>query len=250
MVRMNELFFEVHRDNPREGPGSNEATQRAYEAMKGLPEEPVILEIGCGPGMQTIHLAKISGGEISATDNHAPFLDVLKAAAEAEGLEYRIDTVEASMFDLLFEEGIFDIVWSEGAIYIAGFENGLRDWKRFLRRTGYVAVTELSWLKSDPPAELSEFWAAGYPAMKSVEQNIEIIKRCGYEPIEHFTLPESAWWDNYYNPIRKRLVSLREKYRGDSEAETVFAAVETEMSMFERYSDWYGYVFFVMKKTG
>ncbi|MFA6451089.1 MAG: class I SAM-dependent methyltransferase, partial [bacterium] len=89
-----EIFFEIHSDNPREGPGSNEATQRAFDAMTGLPKEPVILDLGCGPGMQTIHLAKISGGEISAVDNHAPFIDVLKANAAEAGLSYNIDAVE------------------------------------------------------------------------------------------------------------------------------------------------------------
>ena len=248
MERKMEIFFEIHSDNPREGPGSNEATQRAFDAMTGLPKEPVILDLGCGPGMQTIHLAKISGGEISAVDNHAPFIDVLKANAAEAGLSYNIDAVEASMLDLPFEENIFDIVWSEGAIYQIGFEKGLRDWKRFLKPKGYIAVTEASWLKSDPPAELAEFWATGYPDMMSVEENIEIIGRCGYELIEHFTLPVSAWWDDYYDSIKKRLVALREKYKGDEEAEAVFAAEETEMSLLEKYFDYYGYEFYIMRR--
>ncbi len=248
MDRMTELFFEIHKDNPREGPGCNEATSRAYHVMTSLPKEPVIMDIGCGPGMQTIHLAKISGGDISAVDNHAPFLDTLRANAEREGLSYNIDVVEASMTDLPFEEGVFDIVWSEGAIYIIGFEKGLRDWKRFLRPYGYVAVTEASWLKADPPAELADFWAGVYPAMKSVDENIEIVNKCGYELLTHFTLPESAWWDDYYNPIRKRLAALKEKYCGDADAEKVFSLEDTEMSMYEKYHDWYGYEFYVMRR--
>jgi SAM-dependent methyltransferase len=248
MDRITEIFYEIHSDNPREGPGSNEATQRAYEAIPSLPKEPVILDIGCGPGMQTLHLAKISHGEISAVDNYAPFLDVLRGKADDAGFHFTIDTVEASMMDLPFEEGIFDVVWSEGAIYLIGFEKGLRDWKCFLRPAGYIAVTELSWLKSDPPSEPADFWASGYTAMKSVGENIEIIERCGYELLEHFTLPESAWWDNYYNPIKERLKVLREKYRGDEEAESVFAAEEAEMRLYERYAEWYGYEFYIMKK--
>jgi len=35
------------------------------------------VDIGCGPGMQTLELARISGGRIVAVDNHQPFLDVL-----------------------------------------------------------------------------------------------------------------------------------------------------------------------------
>jgi ubiquinone/menaquinone biosynthesis C-methylase UbiE len=35
------------------------------------------LDIGCGLGMQTIELAKLSKGQIDALDNHQPFLDQL-----------------------------------------------------------------------------------------------------------------------------------------------------------------------------
>lgn len=275
MDRKTEIFFEVHKGNPREAGGSNEATQRAYEAMESRAneeflghdrnlsskssgscprnsrkfQEPVILDIGCGPGAQTIHLAKISGGEISAVDKHAPFLAALEAEAEAQGLRYQIDTVEAPMEDLPFEEGIFDIVWCEGAIYHIGFEKGLREWKKFLRPAGYMAVTDLCWLEKDPPAEPVEFWAEWYPNMKTVQENLEIIERTGYELIERFTIPDTDWWYNYYNHIKKRIAVLREKYRGDEQAETVFAFEETEMSMFEKYSRWYGYEFFIMQNT-
>ena len=71
-------FWEVHSNLPREGPGDNESTKKAYLMLKDLPENPRILDIGCGPGMQTIELAKLSGGQIVAVDNHQPFLEQLK----------------------------------------------------------------------------------------------------------------------------------------------------------------------------
>ena len=74
---MREIFFEVHSNLPRAGPGSNESTNRAFKSLKNLPAKPRILDIGCGPGMQTIELAKLSGGQIEALDNHQPFLDQL-----------------------------------------------------------------------------------------------------------------------------------------------------------------------------
>ncbi|TET24313.1 MAG: SAM-dependent methyltransferase, partial [Candidatus Bathyarchaeum sp.] len=43
---------------PRECPGDNESTRKAYLMLEGLPENSRILDIGCGPGMQTIELAK------------------------------------------------------------------------------------------------------------------------------------------------------------------------------------------------
>ena len=79
------VFFEVHRDLPREGPGDNESTKKAYLMLNDLPEKPRILDVGCGPGMQTITLAKLSKGRIDAVDNHQPFLEQLKKKAAEEG---------------------------------------------------------------------------------------------------------------------------------------------------------------------
>ena len=70
-----DIFWEIHSDLPREGPGDSTSTARAYAAASDLPPQPKILDIGCGPGMQTLDLAKLSGGEIIAIDFHQPFLD-------------------------------------------------------------------------------------------------------------------------------------------------------------------------------
>jgi len=63
-----EIFFEIHKDLPREGPGDNESTQKAFSFLEDLPSNPYFLDIGCGPGMQTIQLAKLIDGKIIAID--------------------------------------------------------------------------------------------------------------------------------------------------------------------------------------
>src|SRR5262249_11799155 len=59
----------------------------------------------------------------------------------------------ASMSALDFPDASFDLIWSEGAIYVMGFAEGLRAWKRLLKPHGAIAVTELSWLGPDIPEE-------------------------------------------------------------------------------------------------
>lgn len=172
---MTELFWEIHSDLPREGPGDNGSTRRAFQTLQdlhSLPVHPQIADMGCGPGMQTLELARISGGAIHALDTHQPFLDELNRRAAAAGLADRITTLNVSMAESPFEPASLDLIWSEGAIYIIGFAAGLRRWRPLLKPGGCVAVTELSWLKPAAPEQARAFWADGYPGMCSVAENL------------------------------------------------------------------------------
>jgi cyclopropane fatty-acyl-phospholipid synthase-like methyltransferase len=241
-----EVFFEVHDDIPRGGPGDFASTQRAFLMLPNLSKNPTILDIGCGPGMQTLHLADLTDGTIIAVDNHQPFLKSLKEKVARRGLADRISVVHGDMFDLDFPPGIFDVLWAEGSIYIMGFENALGAWKSLLKNPGYLAASEISWLKPDPPEKLRSFWAEQYPGMRDIEANLSAIRRSGYTPVGHFTLPESDWWHHYYTPIQKKIQALRTKYRDDAEAQLVLDMEEKEIELYETYSNYYGYVFYVM----
>jgi hypothetical protein len=61
-------------------------------------------------------------------------------------------------------------------------------------------------------------------------------------------LPEDAWLDEYYNPLERRLDLLRAKYKDDSEALKIIESDQEEIDLYRKYSEWYGYVFYVMQK--
>lgn len=243
-----EIFFEIHNDLPREGPGNNESTKKAFYFLKQLPLNPRILDIGCGPGMQTIQLAKMANCKIIALDTHQPFLDELNRRAKREGVQERIETVNTSMFSMDFKNNFFDVIWSEGAIYIFGFEKGLKEWHRFLKRRGYFVVSEVSWLKQNPPEEVKDFWNKYYPSIKLIKENIQIIKNLGYNFLYNFIIPESGWWDKYYIPLENRISLLQKKYQGNIEANKALDQELEEIILYRKYSEYYGYVFYIMQK--
>ncbi len=240
------LFFEIHRDLPREAPGSDACTARALAMIPNLPDQPEILDIGCGPGAQTLVLAKQTGGHVTAIDTHQPYLDELTRRAELAHLKRRISPQNASMFALDFDDERFDLIWSEGAIYIMGFQQGLAAWRRFLKPGGALAVTELAWLTDAPPDDLRRFWQAAYPAMKHVDENIALLQETRYRYVGHFALPAAAWWDDYYTPIEHRIAALRQKYRDDAEATAVLDEEQREIDLYRKYATHYGYVFYIM----
>jgi ubiquinone/menaquinone biosynthesis C-methylase UbiE len=241
-------FFEIHSNLPREGPGDSRSTRRAYRALTGLPERPSILDVGCGPGMQTIELAKISNAEITALDIHQPFLDELAKRAQVEGVNGKIKLVKSDMCCLDFGLKSFDVIWCEGAIYIVGFERGLREWNKFLVDGGYFVVSELCWIDPNPPREVKDYITKVYPSAKPVRENLQIIKEANYHVIDYFILPESSWWENYYLPILSKVPGLKKKYQDNKEALATIAMEEEEIEMFRRHSKYYGYVFYVLQK--
>jgi len=239
------LFFEIHTDNPREGPGSFESTAKAYSMLQDLPHRPKILDIGCGPGRQTLDLATISTGTILAVDKHLPYVENLARQVNSLGLSRRISVVSGDMKALDLEARSFDLIWAEGSIYIIGFEKGFRDWSSLLKRKGCIAVSELTWLKSKTPKELKGYWEEHYPAMMSIEENVQTIAACGYRPLNHFQMPHSDWWDNYYIPLEKKISFMKLKYRHSEKATEMLAEEQVEIDMFRRYSEYYGYVFYL-----
>ena len=241
------VFFKIHKDLPREGPGDTTSTHRAYRFVSELPATGRILDVGCGPGAQTIDLANVTAGSITALDIHRQYLDQLCDRMQVAGLSRRVNAVQASMFNMPFLNESFDVIWAEGVIYLIGFERGLREWCRFLRPGGYVAATHLSWLTSDIPDEPREFWSRHYPAMRAVEENARISTQCGFNLIECFTLPESAWWSDYYGPMETRLLSLRDQYRGDDDALAVIESSGEQIDLYRRFARHYGYVFYVLR---
>ncbi len=242
-----EFLYEIFDTLPRQGPGDSKSTQKAYSFIDNLPQNPNLIDIGCGTGVQTIEIAKLSQGNIIGLDNYQPFLDKLERNANLQGVS-NIKTINKSMFELDFKEQSFDIIWSEGAVYIYGYEKALEDWKKFIKNNGYFVVSEITWFKENPPENLRKYWENECPNIKTIEENIDMIKEKGFNLITHFKLPDSSWWENLYNPLEKRLSLLMKKYHGDNEKITQLNEVYNEIEMFRKYSSFYGYTFFVTKK--
>jgi SAM-dependent methyltransferase len=143
-----------------------------------------------------------------------------------------------------FPDGSFDLVWSEGAIYLVGFEAGLRRWRRLLRPGGYVAVTEAAWLVAQPAQEAVDFWTAEYPAITTIERNLATIRSAGFEPVDPFVLPAEDW-SNYYEPLQEELDAFRARGNDDPHAQSFADDLQREIDLWHKCGDSYGYVFYI-----
>jgi len=245
-----EVFFDVQSDLPRQGPGDSDSTRRALALCEPLPVAPRVLDVGCGPGAQTLVLAEELGdGSITAIDVHQPYLDELQARTVVAGVSDRAVAKNMSMEEMTFAPETFDLIWAEGSAYIMGFAQAVAAWRLLLKREGFLAVTELVWLTEDKPLEAAEFFGQEYPAMMDCAGVAESMRVAGYELIDKFTLPDSAWWDAYYNPLLERLPALESKYAGKAESLGVIATARQEIEMRRRFGSSYGYEFFVVRRA-
>lgn len=257
-----QAFFQIHRDLPREGPGSDEATLEALNRLRAVAgnsrlgnesAQPAadlrVFDLGCGPGKQTLVLARELRSRIIAVDNHEPFLTQLRRSASDAGLGDLVELRLGKMEELGEPPGSIDLIWCEGAIYNVGFEAGLRLWRPMLRDHGSVVASEATWLADDPPAECRDFWTREYPPMTNFAGNAARAAEAGFDVVDHLVLPRAAWWDEYLTPIEKRIALLRPKATADLDLAEVLKDHEREVDMCRRFGDCFGYVFYIMRKT-
>ena len=240
---------------PRLNPGDGRFTKRMLDLLreaqskrvgKPAPKELRVLDIGCGNGASTLTLAKHIDGTITAVDNHQPYLDELMRRAEAAGVSGKIRPCLKDMRDMGFDDGSFDLIWSEGALFVMGFPEGVAMCRSLLAPGGAAALSELSWLLPDPPAECRDFFAEVYPQMLDVTANLKIIQDSGYETVGHFIVPESTWRESYFHPLEDRIRSFREKYADNPKGLAFADSMRMESEQYGKYSDWYGSVFYLM----
>lgn len=243
-----ELIIDYHIDRKRQGPGSDEATKMALSFIPQLNEGSKILDIGCGTGGQTITLAKNTAAQITAVDMLPQFLEKLKKKANENNLIDRITAKEMLMDGLAFDEKFFDVVWSEGAIYNIGFEKGLSLWRKYLKDNGYIAVSEISWLTDTRPEEIQQYWVNAYPEIDTIENKLSVIAKCGYTSVAHFTLEDKCWIDNYYKPLMEASEAFLKKYDYADEVKEFIEVGKSEADMYNRFKDYYSYVFYIAKK--
>jgi len=232
----------------RQGPGSPEMTLKALSFIDKLTEDSRIADLGCGTGGQTMVLAQHVPGHITGVDIFQKFIDLFNKNAREHGLQGRVKGLVGSMDDLKFKEKELDLIWAEGSIYNIGFERGLKEWRKYLKDGGFVAVTEASWFTEERPDEIVKFWHDAYPGIDTIYNQLGKLQKAGYLPIAAFMLPENCWTEHFFAPQPPVHKSFLEEKAGNKAAEGLVNNMIHEAKMYEKYGAYYGYTFFIGKK--
>jgi ubiquinone/menaquinone biosynthesis C-methylase UbiE len=201
-------------------------TRKAFQMLPKI-EKPRILDVGCGSGLPTLELVRLSHGEVTGIDIDQPALDKLAMRINEAGLTNRVQAMNCSMSNMNFPDESFDIIWSEGSIYAIGFGRGLREWKRFLKPDGYMVI---------------------HDEQGNVKEKLEQISNGGYKLLGHFLLSKETWWREYFVPLKKLIRETRVKNTSDPEVLEVLRSARDEINTFKSNPERNSSAFFVMKR--
>lgn len=242
------LICEYFSSITRQGPGSEASTHEAITAIPNINPGFKIADIGCGTGSSAIQLAKETHASVLAIDLFADFLNKVKKNSEMEGVSDKVSTLQADMTQLSLEEESLDLIWSEGAIYNIGFEKGLREWNRYIRKNGYIAVTDSTWLTDTRPLEIEGFWMDAYPQIDTLENNVDKMAKAGYRVIKTAVLPDECWTKEFYEPQVNAQRIFLERHPNHFTANELVKNQRREADLFTKYSKYYGYVWYIGQK--
>lgn len=241
------IIYDFFSKSERQGPGSNEETLKALRFINGLTKTSKIADIGCGTGGQTMVLGENTNCKIVGIDSWPDFIDQFNHNSRLKNLQNRVNGIVGNMENLPFEEEELDLIWSEGAIYNIGFERGINEWRKFLKKDGYIAITENTWFTEKRPAEIQEFWQSIYPEIDTISNKVAQMQKAGYLPVATYVLPETIWTD-YYSWQTSRRELFLEKYQGNNSIKEFVATMKQEADLYSKYKAYYGYMFYIGKK--
>lgn len=247
-LSMFDILIETHTELVRQGPGSPDITALALSFLGNLNTIARAADLGCGTGNQTIFLAQNLPGTVVGVDLIPSFIDMLNENANKLNLGERVTGIVGDITKLPFKKEEFDLIWSEGVIDSVEFEKGINHWSRFLKKGGYIAITCPSWLTAEHPTEVEKFWIDAGSGLDTVESNISVMQKIGFEFVAAFALPEECWTDNYYTPREAAEKVFMEKHTGNETAEEYIKRSKCEMELYSKYKQHYGYVFYIGKK--
>ena len=201
-------------------------TRKAFLRLPRL-ENPRILDIGCGSGVPTIELAKLSGGEVTGIDIDQSCIDEFNRKIKEENLSRRVEALKLSLYEMKFPDETFDVVWSEGVVGNIGFETSLQEWRRLLKHNGYLVI---------------------HYQVSRVADMLPRIPQLGYSLADTVPLPEDAWWTEFYKPIEEKMDTLLHKYKNNKDALKLLNQYKTEMDMVKKNPSHFNCAFYIMKK--
>jgi cyclopropane fatty-acyl-phospholipid synthase-like methyltransferase len=209
-----------------------------------------IANFGFGKGNESLLLARVYNAPVVAVEQRENYISSFEQILGKEKLENKIRIIKAPLDKLPFESESFDLIVSEGGTDYFDFGYRISQWKPYLKCGGYLAVSELCFLKeSELRDELADYLSDNYPwrEIETIDNNLSRIKESGYRVCGQHKFPESCWSD-YFMDMSTCFESMPKRWKVSREGYQVEEYIEKSKYIHRMYEEWFCYVYFVMRK--
>lgn len=226
-IKMTNIYlYKIKKDHLREN--LVKYTRKAFELLPKY-DNPQILDVGCGAGIPTIELAKLSGGHITGIDIDRSSLERFRKKLRETELVDKIEIIEKSLFALDFPDESFDIIWAEGSISAIGFEEGLKQLRRFLKLNGFLVI---------------------HDDISDTKKKLKLISNYNYILISRFKISHKEWWLKYYAPLEKLIKEFHNNFLNDYKLINVLNKDQGEIDRLKSNPTLFGSMFYTIRKEG
>ncbi len=127
-------------------------------ALCQIQPQSYILEVGCGVGFTSCHLAQKIGCRVLGVDLSPQMVAWAQRRAARKGLEGLCQFRVADAQELPFDDATFDAMLCESVTaFVPDKLKALGEYRRVVRSGGYVGLNEGTWVREDPPPDFIEF---------------------------------------------------------------------------------------------
>jgi ubiquinone/menaquinone biosynthesis C-methylase UbiE len=181
-------------------PGGFTATLRKLEHFH-IPKHYKILEVGCGTGRTTCHMAK-EGYDIVGLDNSSDMLAKANHRAQMEGLS--VDFAIGDIHEMPYHDQQFDIILAESVTNFGRMQQVLAEYNRVLKPGGMLYDREVILGKAldvDKEKLLLDFFGA--PQLLTVEDWQRSLEEAEFKDVsfwDYRMLDDSLARDHYHHP--------------------------------------------------
>jgi cyclopropane fatty-acyl-phospholipid synthase-like methyltransferase len=188
-----------------------------------VPENPAILDIGCGTGVPTCWLAENFSGSVTAIDTEQLSCAYFQEKINTLHGQHNIKILNISFFDLKVTPDSFDMILAEGFLNVVGFEKGFEKVVEFLKPGGYFIIHD-------------EF--------KDHDNKIQFIRENKCQLINTLYLNETVWWNEYYQALEDSIKAI-----GDDELSGYFNNDKKEIDYYKIDPAQFRSIYYIVQKS-
>jgi len=166
---------------------------------------------------------------ITGIDIDRSSLERFRKKVRETGLVDKIEIIEKSLFALDFPDESFDIIWAEGSISAIGFEEGLKQWRRFLKLHGFLVI---------------------HDDINDIKKKLKLISNYNYRLISRFKISHKEWWLKYYAPLEKLIQEFHNNYLNDYKLIKELNKDQVEIDRLKSNLTLFGSMFYIIRKEG